>query len=355
MAPPVPVAGYSFDAQDGTDDVGAYDITNYGDWTASAKHGAYALASDGEEMFAVPGEDAGTGTVYSLAAWLYVPPGEYTQARASDNISLDYIGRVTDASAFCTVDGSTPLVSAANAPTADAWNLLVWGQRADGKLWLSLNGGTIAVAASASTELSLQRWALEGEGVGIAGDTFAIWDAELDLDDITWLWNDGDGRQISELSGGGAGTDELTAFGLETGAPVVAGLTLQQTHALVAAGVATAAPSVAATELAQVHALSCAAVNVGAPDVPALGLRQAHALSAAAVSTGPPAVARLRLFLGTLVPPATRSATVPAEVRRVAIADEVRTAGVAAEVRAALVAAEVRTHSVAFENRTTGV
>jgi len=107
----------------------------------------------------------------------------------------------------------------------------------------------------------------------------------------------------------GPGTDNLTATGIETGAPTVGAPAITQAHSLEAVGLNVlgifdtgifdtgifdhrfpAAPTVGTPALTQPDNLTATGISTGAPTVGTPAITQAHALAADGIETGPPTV-----------------------------------------------------------------
>lgn len=221
MTLPIPIAGYSFDAQTGEDEIGAYDLNATGAvFTANAKHGAYAVGSGAFGFSITTANVTGvSGPPFTLAAWLYIPTGGTASGDAWSSMMVGLQGTVSGGAAVVQTHLGATLATTANTGTQGAWNLLVFGQRADGVVWLSLNGGAIAESAPRTAQAPQQLTFSSGYS-GARFDTGAFWTETLDATEIAWLWNGGAGRTIADLVAAGASHD-LTATGLTTGAPTL--------------------------------------------------------------------------------------------------------------------------------------
>jgi hypothetical protein len=297
-----PIAGYSFDAQDGTDDVGARDISLSG-FTASAKHGAYAKEGG---LYTGTGY-AFTSPPFSIAFWYYQPDGSFgVEFSVSGTNQIVFGSPWLDA--YYINDGTTEIGPTANTYVRAAWNFVALGVRADGTYWLRLNDGATIESGAAATYYTqdVDRFQLDNRDI----DSLAVWDVALSAGDLDWLYNSGAGRQISDLVAG-APADDLTAFGVTAGTPSAGGLTLAQAHALTPATVSAGTPNVAGITLQQAHKLTPAAVTVGAPSVGGETLKQAHALTPAGVTAGTPAIGAATLYQAHALAPAGVAAGAP--------------------------------------------
>src|SRR5690606_411029 len=95
----------------------------------------------------------------------------------------------------------------------------------------------------------------------------------------------------AEILGEGPTADELSATGIDTGAPTIDSPTLSQVHALAAGALSTGAPTASAPALSQTHILSATGIAAGAPTLGAPVLGQVHALTVSGIATAAPDVA----------------------------------------------------------------
>lgn len=202
-----PIAGYTFDAQDGTDDVGAHDLTGVPeDYTASAKFGDYA-ADTVTELDAYGQGFPAVYVPYTLAVWLYVPAESavFTYCDDESASSQPRLNAAVAAGTLTVYDGWPgeywTSAIAGGSVTTGAWNLVVAGIGSDNKLYVSLNGGAIVRSASDAhwAGAATQSWAIYSDSAGVHADEWIIWDSELSQDDIDWLYNSGTGRSLADV------------------------------------------------------------------------------------------------------------------------------------------------------------
>jgi len=187
-------------------------------------------------------------------------------------------------------DGSFEFQFLSSLTPDDQWHLVAWSQDfANGTAIIRIDKSTVFTATGLNPPDSDYAWG--GIGSALAGSyAMDVWVREFRGYDYPMSESELAAIE-AEILGEAPIADELSATGIDTGAPTLGAPVLGQVHALTAPTLDTGAPVLGTPAVGQMHVLSASNLSAGAPVPGSPAILQTHALTASGIATAAPDVA----------------------------------------------------------------